>query len=369
MNTLSLWLNKQNTTFWQRVVLSTSVSSKSLSVFRILTGLFLLCLSFLNFVWIGSVPQAFFDPPILSLANFTSGFPGTSFFFGVDVLLIAAAICITIGLKTRLSSIIYFAAAIIAINYSYSFGKIGHSAVLYLLLLLIMSFSDWGHHLAIIPDKQKTAAVNAKCLALLSIILCFAFFTAGVEKALNWINLDFSKNGSGAWFYNQFNSMRHYLLAPYVGKFLPFWGFKIMDYMAVVFELTPLVCLLISPKAWRLWLITAALFHIGNLLIFNINFIYLSIFYLAYVDYSGIYTSLEKAVKTTSFKITATLLFIGAVCARVYYLMNDIHAPNIFLPNSPELNLYFSIVLWCVVIYLLAKSIKKRAAITSNDAN
>jgi hypothetical protein len=362
MNTLSLWLNKKNTFLWQRVVLSTNADSKSLSVLRILTGLFLLCLSFLNFVWIGTVPQAFFDPPIVSLTNFASGFPGTAFFFGIDIILIAAATCITIGLKTRLSSIIYFVAAIIAINFSYSFGKIGHSSVFYLSLLIIMSFSDWGHHLALVPDKLKSPAVNAKCLALLSVILCFAFFTAGLEKALNWINLDFNKNGSGAWFYNQFNSMRHYLLAPYMGKYFPFWGFKIMDYIAVVFELTPLVCLLISRKAWRLWLIIACLFHIGNVLMFNINFIYLSILYMAYVDYSSIYASLVKMAKTTVFKISTVMLFVAIICVRVYYLINDIHAPNILLPNLPEYNLYFSLVFWSFVIYLLVKSIKAQPA-------
>src|SRR4028119_1342057 len=102
MKELFLWISQLNNNFWSRISKSTDADVKSLSVYRIIVGLSLLTLS-QNNLWVGYNPQAFFKPPVLSVAYFFKGFPSPSFFIGVEVILTILALFITLGIKTRLS--------------------------------------------------------------------------------------------------------------------------------------------------------------------------------------------------------------------------------------------------------------------------
>jgi hypothetical protein len=358
MRNLLNFPNRLNTKFWARVVLNTNVDVRSPAIFRILTGLFLLCFIFPYFIWISDVPQIFYEPPVLSLTNLFNGFPGESFFLLLNVLLIIFAIFITIGVKARCSAIAYIVLLYIGSNFHFSLGKIDHGFTFQFILLFCMSFSDWGAYLAVWPDKKQMPGKNSRALSLLSILLCFGFFTAGFEKALYWINFDLSSNGTGAWFYKELR-FRNYLLAPYIATYLPFWGFKIMDFIAVVFELCPLFLLLHSRKAWQFWLMTACVFHICNCLMLNINFITVSIVYLAFVDYSFLY---EKAKRFFEIKINymvCMLILVSIFCIRFYYLLNKIPSPNILIPGYLMVeNLYFSLLLSICVLLVLWKSFR-----------
>lgn len=183
MKKLSYHLNNLNKLFWSKVVESTRVDEKSLSAFRIISGLFLLCFSFPYFVWIEDVPQAFYEPPVLTLTSLYDGFPKSPFFLIVNVLLLILAVCITVGVRARFSSILYLLFLYIAASFHFSFGKIDHGFIFYFMLLLCMCFSNWGSYLAVIPDKKLDPKFNDRALCLLAIFLCFGFFTAGFEKA------------------------------------------------------------------------------------------------------------------------------------------------------------------------------------------
>lgn len=355
MKELSLWINKLNDNFWSRVSKSTNADVKSLCVYRIIAGLSLLTINYKSISWIGYTPQAFFNPPALSIAGFFNGFPPAAFFVAMELLLILLSLFITVGIKTRISSFIYIIISIITLNFQYSLGKIDHSIMTYV-LLFCMSFSGWGQDLALVPDKIWKKDSTEKSLSLLSVAICFAFFSAGFEKALHWINLDFNKNGTGHWFYvGYYIFERQYLLAPFFAH-LPFWGFKIMDFVAVPFELSPLFFLLTSKKAWRIWLMIACSFHMANTLILNINFLGISIIYLAFVDYTALYSKIKHL---TSFTITKISIFCASSFLVIFRIKNCFISAPINKSSADNESyagyLYFAIIAWVLIIALIYK--------------
>ncbi len=361
MKKLLPWINNLNNIFWSGVVKSTNVDVKSLCVFRIITGVFLLCIYCPSFSWIANFPQAFFDPPFLSLANLIHRFPAKEFFMIIDLILLITAVFITLGIKAKISTFIYAFTSIIGFNFQFSFGKIDHT-ILLPIMLFCMAFSGWGAHLAVVPDKVTNTTSTAKSLSLLSVLICFSFFSAGFSKAFNWINFDTNISGSAAWFYSAFylHDQQRFLLAPFI-KYLPFLSFKVMDFIAVSFELSPLLFLLTSRKAWRVWMMLACLFHILNTLILNINFIFNSIVYLAFADFTYLFQKIKYlcTLKLVKALIYACLSLITIV--RINYSFNSIKSSNIFWPDHfKEFNLYFAVLIWIIVLMLLSKGIFQR---------
>jgi len=341
MNELLIWLNKQNDWFWSRVVASTTQTVQSVAIFRILTGFFLLLFYSRGFQWIGGIPAAFYNPPLFSIAFFFNRFPSHGVFTALDFSLLVCILCIVIGLRSRLFTRLYVFFSIIGYSFQYSLGKIDHNIFL-LVMLTCMSFSGWGTQLAIVPDKTKNSDSLPKSVALLAVLLCFGFFSAGFEKALNWLNADLSKSGTAYWFQSGFYAMeRTHLLAPF-GEKIPLLVFKIMDYCAVIFELIPIICLLKSKKTWITWLGVACIFHLINLLLLNIPFFLQAIIYLAFIDYSRLYRFFIEKPRLISF----AYLFAGLTfLVRLYDLFREQSSTILFVPDQA--------ILLSLLIYLL----------------
>lgn len=344
-------MNKINQLFWSRVVNTVNVSVESVCVFRIIAGLFLLCCQAATFGWIGGIPKALFDPPLFSAAILFKQFPGTAFFVLLDIVLLITALCITLGIRTRVSTFIYVICSFLALNFAYSFGKIDHSILLYV-MLICMSFSGWGTKLAVVPDKVKKFDAPAKSLSLFAAIICFSFFTAGINKAFHWINLDFERSGSATWYYfNYYFLERKYLLAPYFGK-IPWGVFKAMDFATVLFEFSPIIFLLISRKTWMLWISFVYVFHVFNLSILNIPFFYHCLIYLCFIDYAYLY---EKA---KAFIAKRKLLIIGfltvVIAFRLYNIVSFKGGDLLFVPLSQTAAMYYSyLVCWLLTTFFV----------------
>ena len=108
---------------------------------------------------------------------------------------------------------------------------------------------------------------------LMCIYIAFGFFTAGLPKFIKWVDFDLSQIGILEWFYKgYFTYDRVYLLADTVFK-LPYILFEFLDYLAPTMELLGFVFLFWGRKAWRIYLIMISAFHMGNMLILNIEFI------------------------------------------------------------------------------------------------
>lgn len=341
------WINKKTEWFWSRVVLSTSQTIESVAIFRIIAGFFLFFFYSPAFQWVGEIPSAFYNPPLLSISFFFQGFPPVEIFAILDISLLVCMLCMILGIRARIFTRLYVFLAVFGYSFQYSLGKIDHT-ILLLAMLAAMSFSGWGTKFAVVPDKVKKSDSLEKSVALLAVLLCFAFFTAGFEKALNWLNLDLSKSGSAYWFQSGFYAMgRTHLLAP-AGEKIPFFVFKIMDYSAVVFELIPLLCLLISRRAWITWLGIACIFHLINLLLLNIPFFLQAIIYLAFLDYSRLYRLVS--LKRRMIVIGGVVALIGFII-RLYDVFMQQSSTVLFIPDlEVQLSLWIYLFGWILVI-------------------
>ncbi|WP_296702340.1 hypothetical protein [Algoriphagus sp.] len=350
-------MNRLNQLFWKRVTESTQMTLESLVILRILAGLFFLIIYSPFFSWIGEVPQAFFFPPTLSLANLFSGFPPAYFFYGLDILITLALLGVTLGYKAKVSGIVASILLFIGFNWQYSMGKIDHN-ILLLAFLAIMSFSGWGSNAALVPDRSEPKGHKEKATSLLAVLLCFGMFSAGFLKAYVWLDFDPTMNGFLRWYYSGlYGKGTDYFFIKYLQELI-FWWLDLMDYGGVLFEWSPFLFLLIGRKSWRLWLLGATLFHLTNLLILNIPFTPSFIIYLTFLNLEVLYPKIERLFE----KKVNRQIFVGLVVLlgvnRLLYSFSIPYSYFEFLKQR-DVIMYLALILWVSSAGLFARNIWK----------
>ena len=331
--------------FWKRVSNSTYVNSASLGVLRVITGIFLLYFYY-SYTWLADLPKALFHPPILSVANLSDSFPPYYVLRMIDVCRLILMVAIIIGSKTRISSLIWVILTIIAASFQFSLGKIDHDGALLLAMMVVLSFSGWGKELAVWPDKDSRYDSTAGSLAVFAAIICYGMFTAGLGKAMVWVDFDLQTSGFASWYYlGLYDFNRDRLLAGYV-PMIPFHFYEILDYAAVFLELSPLLFLLLGRKTWIFWLLTASLFHLGNVLLLNIPFANHVLVYLVFVDLSGV----RRLFKESKFFLFGVLGITSLIIIiHVYFLVIQRHywgLNELFGVERTPFELYSALVLW-----------------------
>ena len=345
-----------NDNFWHRIAQSTLIEERSLGIFRWIFGFFLLLFFVPQFSWISQVPDAFFNPLYLTPTNLLAQFPGYIFFTIITLLTITSIVFLTIGIKARLFNIVLLICWFIGNSFQYSFGKIDHD-IMVLALLLCMLFSNWGTYYALLPDKPLGDNYSKQALALFSVLLAFGFITAGLAKAIIWVDFDFSTNGFLSWFYRgYYNLNRNDLLAPII-LYLPKWIFEFFDYAAVVFELSAFIALLSSRKWWLVWLLIACLFHLSNTLLLNIPFMNYFLVYLVFVDFSLLLDWVNRKVGLSTAKHLNYFLTGLVLCLSLPYFLGIISGKTVnFLPDTIT-RLYASIFIWIVGAIIIASNL------------
>ncbi len=271
--------------FWNRSFATTFNDDKSLSIIRIIFS----CAAFIfyirsigDFTYINSVPQALFNPPILSIANLFDGFPEYPFLNLMQGIFWTLIIGLIFGIKARFCGLGSSIILIFLTNFNYSFGKINHSTFLPIICLFFLSFTNWGSYYALIPDKKINEKYKKFSLSILALSICFGMFTAGYPKAISWIDFNLDENGFLKWFYGGYiNLDRRPILGEIVKNINPKL-FEILDWSAVIFELTPFIAFLLGRKYWNYWLIVAIFFHFGNFLLLDISFLFGPLCYLVF---------------------------------------------------------------------------------------
>lgn len=351
------YLDNYNNFFWEKISINTYVPQKSLSVFRIMAGFFLLSTYIPSFNWIGSVPQTFFYPPMLSLANLFDQFISKDLFLILDILILICLIFIIVGVRASIFSFCYILLCLFGLQFKYSFGKIDHGIFQYV-LIGCMAFSGWGSSLAIIPDEIPSKERVAKGLSLLGFLICFGMFTAGFGKSFVWLDFDSSQNGFLAWSnFAIFLESRTYLLAPYV-KYIPIFLLEVFDYSAVAFEMLPLFFLLYSRKSWRFWLLIASTFHLANIILLNVSFTIHFIVYLAFIDFSLRHSKIESLISVFKVKLFAFGSLGLIVIIRLFMIFDHGLIINFIDPRREILfSLYFVIIIWLIAIAIFIYSI------------
>ena len=175
--------------FWSRVEKSCANDAKSLGAYRIIWAIFV-CLFYMpNFSWLGHVPQGFFNPPPLSIAALFSGFPPWWVLQTTDIVIVVFVVLIGFGIKARLCSLVLPVIYLLISAFGYSFGKIDHGTLPWT-ILLCLSQTNWSTHYALLPDRVVSNQRANRALAVAGTLVGFAFFTAGFEKMIVWIDLD-----------------------------------------------------------------------------------------------------------------------------------------------------------------------------------
>jgi hypothetical protein len=338
------------TFFWQRLEDTCGNDEHSLGIFRIFWGTYVLLFVAPYSAFVGQVPQSFFNPPVLSLASLFAGFPPYWLMLAGDLVRIWLVVLITIGIRARFCTIAFCLLTFISNNFVYSFGKIDHDTLVWA-VALCLAFTDWGVSYSLVPDPRINPKIAGRALATAGLLLAFGMFTAGFEKALHWVNLDFSTSGFLSWFYpGYFTLDRKLLLAPAVLKVPPHF-FKILDFLAVAFELSPFFFLLSGRIAWRTWLLVATSFHIANALLLNIPFHLHVLVYLPFVAFSRLLgrsqvgDSATDAVDSLRVPIVASLIILGT--AHTAQRLKGGGSQFLFIEGGSVVNLtlYISLVL------------------------
>jgi hypothetical protein len=342
------FIERSLTFFWQRLEDACSNDGCSLGLFRILWGIYILLFFAPYSAFVGQVPQSFYNPPVLSLASLFAGFPPYWLMLAGDLSRIWLLALITIGIRARLCTIALCLLTFISNNFVYSFGKIDHDTLVWA-VALCLAFTDWGVHYALIPDPRINPKISRRALATAGLLLVFGMFTAGFEKALHWINLDLSTSGFLSWFYpGYFTLDRKLLLAPAVLKVPPHL-FKILDFLAVAFELSPLFFLLSGRIAWRTWLLVATCFHIANALLLNIPFHIHVLVYLPFVAFSRLFgrSNVEDRAKDATSSWRIPIIFSAIILAWFTQLRDSKEeVPNFCLSKEVPLCTLRCMFLW-----------------------
>ena len=137
------------------------------------------------------------------------------------------------------------------------------------------------------------------------------------------------------------------------------------DYIAVVFELSPLLLLLLGrPLYWRLWLTCACFFHMGNLVFLNIAFILSFIAYLPFLMPSRL---VQFVLRKNVVRVLIGVIFTIAAWS-VIITWTDVPSPLSLVIQGKVMMLWFRLMLWfllglcgvikCIEIYR-SKSLKE----------
>ena len=206
------------------------------------------------------------------MTGFLDGFLSPSFYIFLDLTNILLFCMLTLGVRTRISLILLFLINYTGYSFEFSFGKIDHEVHLYLITLLTLIFTNCGTKSALIKDKVLNSNVQKWSISLLCIFIAFGFFTAGIPKFIRWVDFDINEIGILDWFFKGYYTYdRTNLLAENVLT-TPYWVFEFLDYLAPTLEILGFVFLLWSRRLWRIFLIIISSFHMGNMLLLNIEF-------------------------------------------------------------------------------------------------
>jgi hypothetical protein len=356
------YIDTQIGVVFKRIQKTAWVDTQSLAYFRIFIGLFMLSHYLPEWIWLGEVPQAFFSPHIYSMAGLSDGFLSKNFYLGLDIMNILFFCLMTLGIRTRVSLVLLFLINYTGFSYEFGFGKIDHEIHLYLITLLTLAFTNCGTQVALLKDRVLKPNFQKWALSLLCIYIAFGFFTAGLPKFIKWVDFDMNEIGFLDWFYKgYYNYDRTHLLADMVFK-TPKLVFEIADYLAPTIELLAFVFLLLGRRAWRIYLVIMSSFHMGNMLLLNIEFVLnvtcYGLFLIApFLSYIRKY--LPKGRSAKILLVSLVSLFALYQLGYKYYYWNATYAPGFFTERF-ILNNYISISYWILTIAIGIYTIRKK---------
>jgi len=272
------------------------VTPEGLAICRIVFASFYLLYGLPWFAWTARNPAGFLNPSPLNIAAVLSDFPSVAAMKTLDVLVGICFICLLVGFRTRLVSIILTMAWMLGDSVRFSFGKIDCEMIV-VAVPAIMAFAGWGDFYSIDARRRTGEAPAPRTwpVSLLALLIGFGFLSAGVPKLMTWIDFDPSTQGARSWLMFGWSDGRQALLAPLFVRINSPWFWEIADYMAVIFEMT-FIFSLVSLRAFRSFVFVAIVFHVTNLLMLNIGFETFLPMYLIFAPWERVAPHAARAV-------------------------------------------------------------------------
>ncbi len=295
-----------NAQLWSRLASSCSVPSESIRLFRPLLCAYILVFAAPNFSWLDSAPQGLFDPPQYSLASISDALPPAPLFSVLDILALLALVGVLAGVWLKGLTVSLIVLNIVGLSFSYTFGKIDHTQVFLLVVLVCMVYCNWGDQ-----GKLVSLAHERRCqiaLAAAGGTLAFAFMTAAAPKLLTWIDFDTNTSGILSWYFPGKVSLWRTDLLAGVTPHIPLPVLEMLDLVAPFFEVAAILAVLWGRRPWLVYLLVASVFHLLNVLLLDIPFVPQAFLYLLFVDLSRY----SRVLKHLRLPALAVGLFVAA---------------------------------------------------------
>ncbi|WP_172280678.1 hypothetical protein [Chryseobacterium sp. LAM-KRS1] len=311
-------------------------SYEFLAFYRIFFSLYLLWMGISNADWVSYIPASAMQPPI-SILSFTDTVPASWLFTVCYYGMYLCLLLILIGFKPRVFAITYMVVYLITSNYAFSFGKIDHTFV-YALPIVVMAFSPWNTTYSFFPESEKETDILSRSwpMFLLSMFLGFGIFTAGLAKILGgWLNTDIQS--TQIFFYQyRYGVGWHDLMSDTFDKINSRFFWEFLDYSTVIFESVFIIAFL-KPKFFRLMILITLFFHLNVLLMFNIAFTYAVGFYALFIPTRVLPSTFKMKIKNflqavflpkykllgIAFVILYFLLIVFFDCNAINYIFNQ----------------------------------------------
>jgi hypothetical protein len=294
---------------------------EDLARYRIIYGLITL-LGLRGYGNIASQPAAQFDPPPGPIMLFDS-IPSRASLEALEFATAVLVVFLLMGFKTRMTSLLLAAAMMTGAGLSFSFGKIDHG-IFMLLVPAVMAFSGWGGAMSVdahLASRSGRPRIEPSqwAMRLLAFMIGLSFLTAGTAKLrAGW--LDLHTHAARAHFLQGYvRDDRHDFLAPLFLRVQEFGiPWEAIDWFTVALE-CGLVFSVLWWRTFRIGIALGTLFHLGVLLMMNIQFSANVIAYGAFVRWNLILPSTRRRVIPLTSPVAALLgLGLGAAAYGVH---------------------------------------------------
>ena len=315
--------------------------------YRIIYGVIAL-LGLREYGTIATQPAAQFDPPPGPIMLFGS-IPPRAALEALEIAVAVLVVFLIMGFKTKAVSLLLATGLMIGAGLSFSFGKIDHG-IFVVLVPAVMAFSGWGGTRSVdahLAARSGRPAIEPSQwpVRLLGFMIGLSFLTAGWAKLTSgW--LDPSTHAARGHFVEKYVSAgRDDFLAPLFLRIHDvglLW--EALDWFTVALECGVVIAVL-WWRALRIMVAFAALFHLGVLLMMNIQFSANTIAYGAFVRWGLVLPSGSGSALRLN-QPMATVLGVG-LGAGIYALNNT--GPGDYIPSIGGTRLLFAGALVAVV--------------------
>lgn len=240
-----------------------------------------------SFTLVAAYPDSLYRPPPGPF-EMLAGFPPLWILASLEVALALALAALLVGYWVGIASVAVTVLMVAGLGFSYSLGKIDHN-ILPTIAPLFLLAAGWSGR------REPREWV----MRLLAWTIGLSFLTAGLPKLMNgW--LDPATQATRGWFVESYYSQgRTAWLADWLIGIKAGWLWEPMDWAAVLLELSIVVLAVCSWRAWRAGLVALTVFHLGVLLMLNINFADNVLVYAAFAPWGRLPWRSFAASKTT----------------------------------------------------------------------